>query len=445
RKLNYAIALTKIDSPDANKAIIDAVRADPANMTVATAYASQLINNNRASEAVSLLEGVDAGNSTDPTVAGYYAQALARVGTSDSVDKAAAVVGKMSGLAEVKVTMAVGTSALNLKKYDVAVKMLTGNDLPEAQNNLGRAYEGLGQLDKAAEAYASASDKEPTKQLFAKNAAVTYAKLGNTEKARKYSERSGEVVSTQFDLSLIQGLVNESKYDEALVKMDQVEGQFTNSAEFYFNKGVIYQKKGVYDKAVAAYRKSKALKEEPATMKNLTIALYQANDLSAARLEAESYIGRVGRTSEALQNLGAILAAQGNNTEAINVWREALKLEDKPEVRLDLADAMWNSGDTQGARFHYAAVLKSDANSARAQNGMGLYMLAQSKLKDAEGYFRGAAKSDPKFYPALYNLAISLERQNKIAEAKSALNEALAIRPDYPEAKKALDRLNSQK
>lgn len=441
---NYAVALTKSDSPDAQRVLLEAVKADPSNAPLLFSAASSLLSSGKAAAASDLLESGGAGLSSAGDVASLYARALARVGTKDSLAKAALALDRAGSQAELDAKFDVGTAALKANEFAMAIKYLKDLGTPEALNNLGKAYEGTEDMAKAAAAYGAASDHAPTDKLFARNAAMTYAKVHQDDLARKYAERAGDVPTTQFDLARIQGLVSSNKLDDALFLMNEMEPQFTNSAPFYFNKGVVLQKKGAYEKAVEAYRKSKAISDEAATIKNLTIALFQSNDLGGARLEADAYIGKVGRRADALQNLGAVLAAQGKSVEAINVWRELLKLEDNTAVRLDLGDALWNSGDTQGARFHYAAVLKVDPRSARSLNGMGLYLLSQSKLKDAESYFRNAKANDPGLYPAYYNLGIALERQNRVAEAKAAFNEALSVKPDFAEAKRALDRLNNQ-
>jgi tetratricopeptide (TPR) repeat protein len=308
-------------------------------------------------------------------------------------------------------------------------------------NNLGRAYEGQGKWDLAAEAYGRASDRVPTDTLFAKNASVACAKVNNEAMTAKFAERAGTKPTTQFDLARVQGLLAAQKYDEALTLMNDIEPRFAGSAPFYFNKGVVYQKKGDYQKAVESYRKSRAIREEDATIKNLTIGLYQAGDYAGARIEAETYIRRVGRTPEALQNLGAIAAAQGRREEAVAIWKELLNGHENTVARLDLADALWNSGNTQEARFHYAKVLSNEPSNARAHNGMGLFWLSLSKLKEAESSFRAAVNADRNFATGQYNLGIALERQNRLKEARAAFGDALSVRPDYPEAKRALERL----
>lgn len=438
---NYAIALGNINDPKAPAVIAEAVKADPANYPLVESAATNLVAANRYDDAIRLVETAGGPAEGNKPVRNIYARALARRGTNDDLLKAAAVVEKLGPDAEVSTRFDLGTAALKTNQFDLAVKALSGLDDPKSLNNLGRAYEGQGKWDLAAEAYGKASDRQPNESLYAKNASVAYAKVNNEAAAAKYAERGGIKPTTQFDLARVQGLLANRKYDEALTLMDELEPKFQGSAPFYFNKGVVYQKKGDYQKAVECYRKSRAIREEDATIKNLTVALYQAGDYAGARIEAETYIRRVGRTPEALQNLGAIAAAQNRWDEAVAIWKELLKGNENTVARLDLADALWNMGNTQEARFHYGYVLKTEPGNARAQNGMGLYWLSLSKLKEAETAFRAAVNADRSFATGYYNLGIALERQNRMAEARAAFTDALGARPDYPEAKRALQRI----
>lgn len=438
---NYAVALGNTNDPKATTVIADAVKADPANYALVESAATNLVSANRYDDAIKLVEATDVSKNGNKAVLNIYARALARRGGPDDLGKAASVAEKLGPDADLTTRFDIGTAALKSNQFDLSVRALSGLDDPKALNNLGRAYEGQGKWDMAAEAYGKASDRQPNDSLFAKNASVAYAKINNESAADKYAQRAGIKPTIQFDLARVQGLLGDRKYDEALALMNEIEPKFQNSAPFFFNKGVVYHKKGDYQKAVECYRKSRALKEEDGTIKNLTVALYQAGDYAGARIEAETYIRRVGRTPEALQNLGAICAAQNRWDEAVSIWKELLKSSENTVARLDLADALWNMGNTQEARFHYAYVLKNEPGNSRAQNGMGLYWLSLSKLKEAENAFRAAVNSDRRFATGYYNLGIALERQNRVKEARTAFNDALGARPDYPEAKRALERI----
>src|SRR5690606_4166842 len=113
------------------------------------------------------------------------------------------------------------------------------------------------------------------------------------------------------------------------------------------------------------------------------------------------------------------------------------------KVRLDLADGLWNLGDTPGARFHYAYVNRRQPTNARALNGLGMWALLQTEHDEAESLFRQAIKADRSYIPAFQNLAVVLERKNRVRDAIVVLEAALAMDSSNDGVREQLARLKS--
>ena len=123
-------------------------------------------------------------------------------------------------------------------------------------------------------------------------------------------------------------------------------------------------------------------------------------------------------------------------------WKDVLHVDSKrTTVRLSLADALLDQGDTAGARAHYLTVLQTEKDSPEALNGIGQIHLMESKLPQAEAAFRGAIAADSKYVPAYNNLAITLERANRKKEAIAALEKAARLAPNDADVKRNLRRL----
>lgn len=90
-------------------------------------------------------------------------------------------------------------------------------------------------------------------------------------------------------------------------------------------------------------------------------------------------------------------------------------------------------------------ILKQSPNDVRAQNLMGLALTASGKLQQANGHFNKAIKLNPKFYPALKNLAINELQLKQVANAEAHLQQALKISPEDPAANLMLAELYFQK
>ena len=89
-------------------------------------------------------------------------------------------------------------------------------------------------------------------------------------------------------------------------------------------------------------------------------------------------------------------------------------------------------------------ILEQSPNDLRANNLMGIALTASGKIEEANPYFQKAIELNPRFYPALKNLAINEMRLNRIEDAKSHLTQALQFEPNDPVANLALGEIHCQ-
>jgi hypothetical protein len=76
------------------------------------------------------------------------------------------------------------------------------------------------------------------------------------------------------------------------------------------------------------------------------------------------------------------------------------------------------------------ATLKSDPDSPRFNNMMGLELRAQQKNADALVYFEKSIQNNPSHVPALVNLGTEYRNMNRLPEAAATLEKALALDPN---------------
>lgn len=90
-------------------------------------------------------------------------------------------------------------------------------------------------------------------------------------------------------------------------------------------------------------------------------------------------------------------------------------------------DQAMKKGQHQQAEAHYRAALKEDADSSAALYNLGVSLYRQEKLDEAAGLFKRVADAkDTEFSGrAAYNLGNTLFRQNKLKEALEAYKTAL--------------------
>ncbi len=409
----------------------------------------------KTDEAISALEASRKVDSNDPAVVNNLASAYLKRGGEGDRTKARSMFVELVRLVPENGTAAYNAGAIYLEDGDFTKareyleKAVQNASDPFALNNLGRAYEGLGRTADAATNYAKASEMRTDNVMFAKNAGVTYNRLGNDEMTVKFLERAmanGEkTADVLVNLAAAYTRLGRTEKAAEIMKTPVVAESMSGNADYWFNQGVVAQKAGKTAEARAAYEKTLSIKPDDIdALNNLGVLLFNTGSYDEALVVFEKLSGMESGSTNAKLNMAACLSKIGRLDDSIEIWKNVIRSEgSRNDVRLDLADALWNTGDTPGARFHYATVVKSDTSNYRALNGLGMWSLLQSDNKAAASYFERSKNAKKDFTVAYHNLAVAYERLNRIADAKSTLNTLLNIDPENADAKKMLARLNS--
>jgi Flp pilus assembly protein TadD len=115
---------------------------------------------------------------------------------------------------------------------------------------------------------------------------------------------------------------------------------------------------------------------------------------------------------KAHDNLGLCYDALGKSEEAERRYREAIRLDRTRKPR-----SPWPTLN------------------------LGILLLRQDRLEEAEPLFRESVESDPTFPQGHYQLGIVLEKKGRAADAIAELQEAAGLDPAYPEPQYALARV----
>jgi protein O-mannosyl-transferase len=137
----------------------------------------------------------------------------------------------------------------------------------------------------------------------------------------------------------------------------------------------------------------------------------------------------------AQNNLGYMLAAQGQTSEAIEHYQMALKINpDCVECENNLGTAFLRQGQLDKALGCFQQALAIDPAFAEAHNNLGNLLAKEGRITEAIGQYRKAIEFKPdraEFYNNLGNL-LAVQRQP--AEAIRQFQKALEIDPHYAKA-----------
>ncbi len=130
-------------------------------------------------------------------------------------------------------------------------------------------------------------------------------------------------------------------------------------------------------------------------------------------------------------NLGNVLARQGNVPDAIAQFRQALALNPADaEAHYDLGSALTRRGDAGEAIRQYRQALALNPGWAEARNNLGVTLAHLGRTEEAIAQYRQALQTRPNDVSTINNLANALSQQGRLEEALAQYRRALRLAPD---------------
>ena len=151
----------------------------------------------------------------------------------------------------------------------------------------------------------------------------------------------------------------------------------------------------------------------------------------------ESYF----ESSFAHNNLGVILGRRGEMEEAIEHYREALRINPVyVKAHNNLGNGLARRGEMGAAIEHYREALRIDPAYAVAHYNLANALVSRGELEEAVKHYREALRIDPAYVKAHNNLGNALARRGELETAVAHFQEALRFEPDFAEAHESLAR-----
>ncbi len=344
-----------------------------------------------------------------------------------------------------------------------------------SSNKRGLKLYADGDYAGAAEAFASALEKDGENSEYYVNLGMTYIALGNYEDALVAFDQAAAETSRPDLLELVKrgsGIVylssghyakaadlfkealsyagdayGETEIDllyylaEALERAGDTVGaadsysqiiEYQEDADAYMLRGLAYQSAGDNEKAEADLKT--ALNMSKKNYK-IYLALYEvlmAQDKSqeaAGILEDALNLG--GKTGEDYSNRGIVYMYQEDYANAADAFNKALEMGYN-NAYLGLAQSYERQGDYESAAGYYENYIAADTTNAAAYNQYGLCLMALKQYADAQTAFEtGLALNDRLVDRELmFNAAVALEYQEEWAQAYEQMK---AFNQKYPD------------
>jgi tetratricopeptide (TPR) repeat protein len=138
-------------------------------------------------------------------------------------------------------------------------------------------------------------------------------------------------------------------------------------------------------------------------------------------------------------NLGCALASQGRLEEAIQQYDQAVQLQpDLARAHYNLGCTLASQGDFPAAIEQYKQALQLKPDAPDIHNNLGVALAASGELNQAIEHFRQAVRLQPDFADAHFNLGLALSAQKKFAEAIQHCDQAVRLQPGFAKAHREL-------
>ncbi|MEZ4269889.1 MAG: tetratricopeptide repeat protein [Myxococcota bacterium] len=140
--------------------------------------------------------------------------------------------------------------------------------------------------------------------------------------------------------------------------------------------------------------------------------------------------------AEAHSNLGVIFFERRNYEAACDEFRQAIEIDPGyVDARVNLATCHRLEGRKTEARNEYLKCVESDPTFCDCRMGLGVLSLDAEEWDEASIHFKRLTEICPMQAEGHYNYCYALVKQGRCGDAVDACIGALAIKPDYIEAR----------
>ena len=232
-----------------------------------------------------------------------------------------------------------------------------------------------------------------------------------------------------LNLGLI--LQKQGRGDEAIAQWREALDIKPNYAEAHVNLGAVLADRGCVDEGIAHYRMVLSADPEQAEAhNNFGLILQRQKKVDEAIAHWQKALELRPDHAEARYNLANALVAKGRTDEAMTQYREALEVNpDYSEAHTNLGVVLAGRGRGDEAMAHYQRVLEINPKNATAQNNLGAFLAGCGRVEEAMAHYRKALEIKPDYADALVNLGNALAGRGRRDEATVQYRQALAVNP----------------
>ena len=254
-----------------------------------------------------------------------------------------------------------------------------------------------------AKSHAKKGDVEEAQRIYQSVFQIFYKQSKDAQqsiaKSNKTEQNHIKQTTLQEKIDQLLKLYNQGQHSVVVEHAQALTKEYSESFKLWNILGASSVQVGMYEKAVAAFKKVASINPNYA---------------------------------EAYSNLGLALNRQGKLNEAINSFKKAVSI--KPDYAYafsNMGNALKDRGELNKAIEAYKKSISLNPNYAEAHYNIGNTFKDKGKIDEAIKSFKKALSINPNFIEAYFNLGNALRDQGKLVESISEFNKALLLNPNY--------------
>jgi len=308
----------------------------------------------------------------------------------------------------------------------------------------GQAELGMGNFTAATERFQQAVQADKTDPESRIRLGLSRLAAGQEQQAIEELEAATRIDERgKADFVLVLTLLNQQKYDQAVVKAREIEKKYPKNPVTFNLLGMALDARGDAAGGRAAYEKALELDATyfPAVA-NLAKLDVAKKDLAGARKRFEGFVQKVPNSAHAMLALAGLEAQSGRFKESGEWLQKAVAATPRRiEPRLQLIGFHLQMGNAKQALVAAQEAEQIMPTHPEVLDLLGLSQLANGERNNALATYRKLVKITPKAPSAHYRLASTMAMLGDYKGAEAALSTALSINPGYEKAVASLGKI----